>query len=40
MSLYPPPRDLATQVFTELPAEFRQHDCRSDWVEANKPGPT
>ena len=38
MSLYPPPRDLPTQVFTELPAEFRQHDCKSDWVDANKPG--
>jgi gluconolactonase len=38
MSLYPPPRDVATRVFAELPAEFRARDRKSDWVDANKPG--
>lgn len=38
MSLYPPPRELTTRVFTELPHEFRAHDGRSEWGTANKPG--
>ena len=37
MSLYAPPKDLSTRVFTQLPAWFwRSGD--SDWVRANKPG--
>lgn len=37
MSLYSPPRDLPTRVFSWLPEEFcREGD--SDWVRANKPG--
>lgn len=37
MSLYSPPRDLPTRVFSRLPEEFcREGD--SDWVRANKPG--
>ncbi|MEQ7918647.1 SMP-30/gluconolactonase/LRE family protein [Xanthomonas sp. WHRI 1810A] len=37
MSLYPPPRDLPTRVFTRLPERFCR-DGDSDWVRANKPG--
>lgn len=37
MSLYAPPRDLSTRVFTTLPEEFWK-DGDSDWVRANKPG--
>lgn len=37
MSLYAPPEDRATEVFSRLPNEFwREGD--SDWVRANKPG--
>lgn len=37
MSLYSPPRDLPTRVFSRLPEQFwREGD--SDWVRANKPG--
>lgn len=37
MSLYAPPRDLETRVFSTLPEHFwRTGD--SDWVRANKPG--
>jgi gluconolactonase len=38
MGLYPAPREIATEVFTELPPEFRAGDRKSDWVDANKPG--
>ncbi|MCF7532305.1 SMP-30/gluconolactonase/LRE family protein [Pseudomonas petrae] len=37
MSLYAPPRDLPTRVFTTLPEKFWK-DGDSDWVRANKPG--
>lgn len=37
MSLYAPPRDLPTQVFSTLPEAFWK-DGDSDWVRANKPG--
>lgn len=37
MSLYAPPRDLPTRVFTTLPDVFWK-DGDSDWVRANKPG--
>ncbi|KTB63751.1 gluconolactonase [Pseudomonas fluorescens] len=37
MSLYAPPRDLSTRVFTTLPEAFWK-DGDSDWVRANKPG--
>lgn len=37
MSLYAPPQDLPTQVFTRLPEAFWR-DGDSDWVRANKPG--
>lgn len=37
VSLYSPPRDLPTRVFTTLPEAFRK-DGNSDWVRANKPG--
>jgi len=37
VSLYAPPRDLSTRVFTTLPENFWK-DGDSDWVRANKPG--
>lgn len=37
MSLYAPPRDLTTRLFTSLPRAFHK-DGDSDWVRANKPG--
>lgn len=38
MSLYPPPKERMTEVFTRVPEEFRLKDTPSDWVDANKPG--
>jgi gluconolactonase len=38
LSLYPPPREVNTRVFTELPREFRTHDGKSDWGAAHRPG--
>jgi len=38
MSLYPPPRDLKTEVFTTLPDEFRAQTRETEWGRANKPG--
>lgn len=38
MSLYPPPKELATEVFTALPERFRKADATAAWVEANRPG--
>jgi len=38
LSLYPPPRELTTRVFAELPREFRTHYGKSEWGAANKPG--
>src|SRR5690242_17811738 len=37
MYLETPPRLIATQVFSAMPAEFRRN-VRSDWAEANRPG--
>lgn len=37
MSLYSPPRDLPTRVFSRLPEQFWR-EGESDWVRANKPG--
>ncbi|WP_149086536.1 SMP-30/gluconolactonase/LRE family protein [Pseudomonas prosekii] len=36
MSLYSPPRDLPTRVFSGLPEQFWR-EGQSDWVRANKP---
>ena len=38
MSLYPPPQDLKTSVFTTVPETFSDCERRSDWIDANKPG--
>lgn len=38
MSLYPPPKDVATEVWTEIPAKFRKENVRTPWVAANKFG--
>jgi gluconolactonase len=37
VSLYAPPRDLQTRVYTTLPEKYWK-DGDSDWVRANKPG--
>ena len=37
MYLETPPRLIATQVFSAMPAEFRRN-VRSDWADANRPG--
>lgn len=38
MSLYAPPKEITTEIFTELPEQFRLAEKQSDWVAANKPG--
>ena len=38
MSLYPPPKDIAAEVWTRMPEEFRIRDRESDWTRANRPG--
>lgn len=38
MSLYPPPKDIETTVFTSLPGSFRRSGRESAWARANKPG--
>ena len=38
MSLYPPPTNIETTVFTSVPKEFADPERRSDWIDANKPG--
>ena len=38
MSLYPPPQDLKTSVFTTVPENFSDCERRSGWIDANKPG--
>ena len=38
MSLYPPPKDVATEVWTAIPEKFRKAGLRTDWVRANKFG--
>lgn len=38
MSLYPPPKDVATEVWTRIPETFQRAGHRSDWVDANKFG--
>jgi gluconolactonase len=38
MSLYPPPADKETEVWTRLPEEFRRHGIEPEWGRANRPG--
>lgn len=38
MSLYPPPPELATELFTAVPERFRRTGEAAAWVEANRPG--
>ena len=38
MGLYPPPIDVATEVWTEIPEKYRKAGVRSAWVNANKFG--
>ena len=38
MSLYPPPKDVETEVWTEIPDKFKKESVRTPWVAANKFG--
>src|SRR5690625_4612972 len=38
MSLYPPPSEVSTTMFSRLPDTLRMRNQPSDWVDANKPG--
>jgi len=38
MSLYPPPEERYTEIFSRIPDRYRMLDKPSDWVKANKPG--
>lgn len=38
MSLFAPPKDLITEVFTEIPAELRRENTESAWGRVNKFG--
>jgi gluconolactonase len=38
MSLYPPPNDRATEIFTRLPDQFRYQGRDAEWAMANRPG--
>jgi gluconolactonase len=38
MSLYPPPREITTEVFARVPETLRLHGRRDDWSRANRPG--
>ena len=38
MSLYPPPTEIETTVFTSVPDEFADPERGSDWIDTNKPG--
>ena len=38
MSLYPPPKDIETEIWTSVPDEFRIKNTSPEWAAANKPG--
>jgi gluconolactonase len=38
MSLFQPPQDIAAQLWTRLPDEFRIRGRESDWTRGNRPG--
>ncbi|MEL0021405.1 MAG: SMP-30/gluconolactonase/LRE family protein, partial [Rickettsiales bacterium] len=38
MSLYPPPAEVATEVWTRIPEKFQKRSVRTAWVAANKFG--
>ena len=38
MSLFPPPKDVKTEIFARVPDEFRKSGGRPSWGEANIPG--
>ena len=37
MSLFPPPKDVKTEIFARVPDEFRKSGGRPAWGEANIP---
>ena len=40
MSLYLPPKDIVTKVWTVIPDKYRKENVRTDWIAANKFGMT
>lgn len=38
MSLHPPPQEIETTVFAQVPDQYADHERTSAWLEANKPG--
>jgi len=38
MSLYSPPKDMTSVVWTTLPDEFRRPDGEPEWARGNRPG--
>ena len=40
MSLYAPPVEKDTEIWTRLPDAFRRHGAEPDWAKGNRPGQT
>lgn len=38
MSLYRPPEERSSEVWSQLPEAFRRHDDESEWARGNRPG--
>ncbi len=38
MSLYPPPKDIITEVWSKIPKKFQKENVRTPWIAANKFG--
>ena len=38
MSLYPPPKDIVTEVWSKIPKKFHKENVRTPWIAANKFG--
>ena len=38
MSLYPPPKDIITEVWSKIPKKFHKENVRTPWIAANKFG--
>ena len=38
MSLYAPPVEKDTEIWTQLPDGYRRHGAEPDWARGNRPG--
>lgn len=38
MSLYPPPKEMSSVIWTRLPDAFRNPDGEPEWARGNRPG--